>query len=399
MATPNLALIPSGIKATKVYSVLPNNGDGDFTFDRASTATRINKDGLIESVATDVPRLNYELTNGVAADCPSLLLEPSRTNKINYHIPNSNWVIENGAVVTENYAVSPDGTQNASRIQLDNSGASSLTRIFKNITPDSTADSISFYIKSNTGSAFDISFYLRDQGFGTVRFSNTSLSATTEWSRVTIENQDLSGAAADVMLLFYNTTSDESWDFLLYGVQGEAGSYSTSLIPTDGSTQTRVAETCNGAGTASTFNSTEGVLYAEIASLTGAANNSDRRIVLAKSGDTNNVIRLHYNNTSNTIQFKVRVASTNVCDLTYDLGDSTEYHKICGKYKQNDFALWVDGVEVATDTSGAVFPADTLNTVNFSNANASGDEFYGKVKELRVYNEALTDAQLQTLTT
>jgi hypothetical protein len=68
MATPSLALVPSGIKATKVYSVLPNNGDGDFTFARASTATRINKDGLIESVATNVPRLNYELTNGVAAD-------------------------------------------------------------------------------------------------------------------------------------------------------------------------------------------------------------------------------------------------------------------------------------------------------------------------------------------
>ena len=188
---------------------------------------------------------------------------------------------------------------------------------------------------------------------------------------------------------------DGSSGFYIWGAMLEQQSYATSYIPTAGTTITRAAETCNNSKPS--VNSTEGVLYAEIASLTSDVS-SDNRIVLAKSGDTNNVVRLYYNTTSNTIQYKVRVASSNVCDLTYDLGDSTEFHKICGKWKQNDFALWVDGVEVATDTSGAIFPADTLNTSNFSNANASGDEFYGKVKGLAVYNEALTDAQLTTLT-
>ena len=47
-----VALIPSGTKASKLYSVLPANGDGDFTHDRnLTTATRVNKDGFIESVA------------------------------------------------------------------------------------------------------------------------------------------------------------------------------------------------------------------------------------------------------------------------------------------------------------------------------------------------------------
>ena len=51
----SIALIPSGTKASKLYSVLPANGDGDFTHTRGSTATRVNKDGLIESVANNVP--------------------------------------------------------------------------------------------------------------------------------------------------------------------------------------------------------------------------------------------------------------------------------------------------------------------------------------------------------
>ena len=50
MATPSLAMIPSGYKAGKVYSVLPESGVGDFDFTRGTTATRINSSGLIETV-------------------------------------------------------------------------------------------------------------------------------------------------------------------------------------------------------------------------------------------------------------------------------------------------------------------------------------------------------------
>ena len=72
-----IALIPSGFKAgstDNLYSVLPANGNGDFNATRGSTATRVNKDGLIESVATNVPRLDYPVTSGVVGDCPHLLL-------------------------------------------------------------------------------------------------------------------------------------------------------------------------------------------------------------------------------------------------------------------------------------------------------------------------------------
>ena len=50
MTNPKLALIPSGYKTATVYSILPNNADGDFTYERNGSATRVRKDGDRKSV-------------------------------------------------------------------------------------------------------------------------------------------------------------------------------------------------------------------------------------------------------------------------------------------------------------------------------------------------------------
>ena len=94
--TPNLAMVPSGRKATKLYSVLPTDGTGDFTVARASQASEINSDLKIQNVANDVPRFNYDAIGG----CPSLLTEPQSTNLITYPVSfgNSYWT-KSGATI------------------------------------------------------------------------------------------------------------------------------------------------------------------------------------------------------------------------------------------------------------------------------------------------------------
>ena len=89
MATiPSIATVPSGFKAGTLYSVLPTNGNADLDVVRNSTANRINKDGLIEEMAVNVPLLDYS-----DSTCPSLLLQPQSTNLITYPISfgNSYW--------------------------------------------------------------------------------------------------------------------------------------------------------------------------------------------------------------------------------------------------------------------------------------------------------------------
>jgi hypothetical protein len=62
-----------------------------------------------------------------------------------------------------------------------------------------------------------------------------------------------------------STTGDGTSGIYIWGAQLEEGSYPTSYIPTSGLLGvTRVAETANNSGDASTFNDSEGVLMAEI---------------------------------------------------------------------------------------------------------------------------------------
>jgi hypothetical protein len=146
---PKLALIPSGVKASKVYSVLPTDGTGDFTFSRAGAATRVNSEGLIEEVLTNVPRLNYPMIDGVVSGCPSLLLEPERRNLFT-HSEDFSIYVKNNVTVTSNSTISPKGDLTADLITED------LTlnthRVYLgsgvNVVSDSSY-SVSFFAKNN----------------------------------------------------------------------------------------------------------------------------------------------------------------------------------------------------------------------------------------------------------
>jgi len=121
---------------------------------------------------------------------------------------------------------------------------------------------------------------------------------------------------------------------------------------------------------------------------------SEKRFGLS-DGTSSNVVRVGYTNVSNRI-LAVVYNGTNQAVLTYTSPDITQNSKIAVKYKANDFALWVDGVERSTDTSGSVFTANTLNSIGFNIG--GGSHFYSETKEVRVYNTALTDQELAALT-
>ncbi len=122
--TANLAMIPAAYAEDKVYSVLPSDGDGDFTFTRSGSGTRINKGGYIETMAENVPRLNYRLdADGNPTGCAELLLEESRTNNQNYseQFDNSTYFKHNSVSVTANAITAPNGTLTADKIISDGS--------------------------------------------------------------------------------------------------------------------------------------------------------------------------------------------------------------------------------------------------------------------------------------
>ena len=132
MAKPKLVLLPA-TQGSKLYSVLPADGVGDFTFSRNSAATRINKDGLIETVAVGKSRLNYPLIDGVVNGCPSHLLEPSRTNLVTNSEDLSYFSKSNITEVNGNQ-VTPNGTIGSIKITPTSSAITTFTVIIITVT-------------------------------------------------------------------------------------------------------------------------------------------------------------------------------------------------------------------------------------------------------------------------
>jgi len=175
--------------------------------------------------------------------------------------------------------------------------------------------------------------------------------------------------------------------------QVEEGSYPTSYIPTQGSAVTRSADSCTNGGNEQVINSTEGVLYYESTYTDGSDYNS---ISISNTSGTEKC-RIWYDNTN--LVFATYVGGVNQTFIGYPISKGITY-KIGIRYKLNDFALFVDGVKATNIivSLGGVSPANSYNHLSFT----SGDiysPFYGNIKDLRVYNTALTDQELINLTT
>lgn len=394
----SIALIPSGTKASKLYSVLPANGDGDFTHSRGSTATRVNKDGLIETVAANVARLNYPITNGVVGDCPHLLLEPQRTNSLTYSTLAFNggatptgWSVGFGTGTFSHTETTYKG-QGAVKHTQSTTGRSYLSETISLLA--STTYTLRVEFDRDNSSGIDDTDYI-------VATANMDNIITKQWADVDddgiLEVQFTTGtdATGELRLGFGVSGNEDGGKTIVFSMpQIEQGSYATSYIPTSGSTATRSADICNNSGTSADINSEEGVLFAELATL-DKDDTSSRRISISDS-TTNNVIRLTFDVASNRLYAVVYKSGTIWATYT-TLSNSEDFNKVALKYKPSDFDFYVNGVKVQQQSSGATFDAGTMSEVAFDNG-SGGNLFYGKIKQLIVFNEALSDSELETLT-
>ena len=397
----NTLNLGDGNWATKEDLLLGYNSENNnykplpFDFSRGSNATVINKDGLIETIGSGKARIDFKDDSKGA-----LLLEPSRSNLIPYSedFSKGDWNNQFGGVasapiVTSNYSISPDGTLNADRIIFNLNGGttvSDFSQITDRVTTIVGDTTHSVWIKSNTTSNYSMSFV---DAFS----SSTSIIVTPEWQRF-----DLTFTTATtyndfkLRLRGSESTSDYA-DVSVWGAQIEQGSYATSYIPTQGSAVTRVADVCNNGANEQVINSSEGVLYAEIAALSNTADAS--KFISISDGTYNNRASILFSNGStNQIRTFLRVGGVVQIDVYNNVTDVANFNKVAFSYKENDFKVYINGYLVSTDTSGSVWPSGTISKLSFSEINTSAGLFNGKAKEIRIYNTALSDSELQALT-
>ena len=395
----NTIKLGNGNWATKEGSLLAYNDENNnfkplpFTTTRASSATVVNKQGLIETVGSGIPRIDFsDDANG------ALLLEPQRTNLIdesnNLTISWGDYNFGGGNMTKQFGVLSPDGSNNATRLTYTNtspgSGGALLTR---NLTLVANAQyTISFYAKNVSGIK-QIRVDLRNSSSGGV--SGSSFTLTNQWKRYTktVTNNSETNRGLQFRLNDSEYSGDRTFD--VWGIQLEQATYASSVIQTSGTAITRVADTASGSGNSTVINSSEGVLYANLSNI--KSQNFDSIVINNGIVDENNTVRIWFYNNTITYQYKVGSAtSAQIASGTIDLTSDT---KIACSWKLNEFKLFVNGLQRGvTDTSGSVLANGTLESVQFKRGNNTGN-FYGKTKDLKLYNTALTDAELTTLTT
>ena len=409
MAKPTLALIPAS-QGSKLFSVLPSSGVGDFDFSRGSAATRINSQGLIENVASGQSRLDYPLIDGVVNGCPSVLLEPQRTNLVTYSedFSNPNWT-KTVSNITSNAIISPDGSLNADK--LIPSASNNIHKIGREVGSVTGDYTLSIFAKKGEYKNILLWDDNLSEGIG-VNLDDLSVFRNVGNEGYKIENYGngwvrisliLNYSAQDIRytIYVYNDSNEITFTgngtdgLYIWGAMAEEGSYPTSYIKSNsGSATTRSAETATGAGDATTFNDSEGVLMAEMSNI---ANDGTFKFISLSDGTLDNVVWIYYRSDNNAINFRVLSSGSSSFDQIYVTENSTNFNKLALKYKENDFSAWVNGFEVLTNSSGLTFSSETLNTIDFSRSDGTNN-FYGKAKQVQYYNTALTDSELEQLT-
>ena len=401
MAKPKLALIPAA-QGTKFYSVLPSNGTGDFTFTRGSVATRINAQGLIENVTSGQSRLNYPMIDGVQKGCPHHILEPARTNLLPYSESFDNgagWVASGRPSVESNVIISPDGALNATRLSFGNN---STLRVQPELTFTNNY-SYSIFVKKDIGNFVTIycAFFTTsiivgfDLNNGTCQAGGIIEKYGNDWYKISVSKNVTGDADKSGYFYLYSpqelgsTTSVSGNKLYVWGAQVEEGSYPTSYIPTSGTAVTRSAETASGAGNSTTFNSSEGVLMAEISALA-----NDVAISLSDNTFNNSIsFGVYLNKISAVIRKDGGYITSGIIDNS---GHAFNNNKIAIKYNSSSCDFYVNGFVVGS-SSGVAYSSNVLDNLNFNRGSAN-DNFYGKTKQLQYYNSALTESELEQLT-
>ncbi len=434
MPTPSLILVPARFKTGKLYTPLATTSggvvlgaSGDFNVTRATTATRVNASGLIESVASGIPRLDY-YTSGGTAGCPALLVEPAATNGAPnvQHLKGPGLAAASGGpTITTGSTdfLAPDGTSGSITKYVGGAASGAVQLAFyTGFSPTiSAAGAYTFSLFVKAGATNPLNFcalqftqYTGGSGTAISYFSLASGTALTSgasiqdygngWYRLisppyTIAAGDLTG---NVVFNLAEGNGDVTWPAsgalnltaYAWGAQIEAGSVATSYIPTTTASVTRNADNISLSGAVSgCIGQTQGTIYAEVDVRNLGVETYFIRI---DDGSSTNLVALR-KLTTNVVRSLITAPTSsgtlNISSATFTAG----ILKIAFAYKSGEIALCVNGANL---TANGTFTFNaSFNRISIGSNVTGGTELNDRIRSAALYTTRLTNAELQSLTT
>jgi len=416
MATPTILIVPDRYKSGVLYSQLPESGAVDLDVTRATTAYRTNASGILESVASGVPRLDYPIGGG----CPSLLVEPAATNQIRNNSMQ-------GAVTGTPGTLPTNWTENLrglSRQVIGTGTENGVDYIDIRLFGTRTSPSALFigfearnFIVASLGQNWAASSYFKVinnpnniSGFlfqifertGTVQNGSTDLDVTNfSTLQRAVLTRNVSNVLSDRVDLYFSFNSvplGVSVDFTVRmgWPQMELGSVATSPIRTTTAAATRNADVISKTGVSGFIGQTEGTLYAEIDLRTGA---NSGVIIQLDSGDSTNRIVLGAGPSVNIGCINSGASYTLPVSQNWIVG----INKVAVIYSSSNFTAFLNGVQIgsATPTAGT-YPVVSLTQFNLGSrisAGIRGAFLNDRIRTAAIYPTRLTNSQLSSLTT
>lgn len=389
MITPSFAL-------TATERVLPKLAldfttaslDSRITFTRAlNTATRVNSSGYIESVNADVPRFDYD---PVTLSCKGLLIEESRTNLIEHSNDFTQWINAN-VTITANDQLSPDGTQNADKLEA---AAADSALVYQVPVTSGQTYTYSIYLKAPASTA--INLIVDTNAGGSI--VGLPITVTTSWQRF-VFSFTTTGTTANVFIGGAASFSSPEIVYA-YGAQVELGAFATSYIPTSGGTATRNADVATMTGTnfSNWFDRLRGAFLAETSTMSFAANRAlwavgDPTLAF---GSSETMFAIYSSSAAGAIQFNSFDGGALQASLTPAVAQTINVKtKSVFAYALNNYGASVSASAVTTGAGS--LPTETAMSIGslVSGWNGATQYLNGHIAKLFYYAPRITNAEVQ----
>ena len=417
MPTPSVLIVPNRLKAGILYSQLPANGDVDFSVTRATTAFRTNASGILESVASGVPRLDY--TGG---GCPALLVEPAATNGIlNSQDSSTSWTT--GANLSSTLSVvqgvngrelevttagsdlgSAAGRHRRSLLSFNLVSGSTYTISFI-VKRTSTHSIFGYYAlaTNDLGGAFDVSNLTTGALYSNAAFESRARRITPLGNEEFLCEETFTMTAARTLTAFNvapvagvtNTNNPSVNSRIAFAApQIELGAVATSRIFTVAATATRNADVISKTGVSGFIGQSQGTLYAEVDLRVITATSTPRRpLSIEGATDVNSIImNIATDGTYQTILGGV--SRTNLINTSAVNG----VVKWAIAYDGTGFVTFINGT--LRDTYVGAYTNPTWSSVGIGGSvNTAGRQLNDRIRAAAIYPTRLTNAELASLTT